>query len=243
MSLILEALRKSEAERRLGSAPDLLTAMPVLRMSRPQRRWPLALASLLLLVALAAVWWWTRNAPTPHAAAIAPSSQGATETSVNTANIGHRDAPQVSVDAHTTPTPRTAAPVMDASRIAAPPRSAPAPIAPAVAAPSAAIEPIPSGVAPSSATPAPVAPVASAPASEPALLALADLSAEERNGLPAFKVSMHVYADDPAHRFMIVDGQRISEGARLADGVVVVRIRRDGAEIDVRGRRLLLPKP
>ena len=78
---------------------------------------------------------------------------------------------------------------------------------------------------------------------EPALLSLADLSTDERNGLPALKVSMHVYADDPARRFMIVDGQRVGEGARLADGVILMRIRRDGAELDAHGRHLLLPKP
>jgi general secretion pathway protein B len=72
---------------------------------------------------------------------------------------------------------------------------------------------------------------------------LADLSADERSNLPALKVTMHVYADASAQRFMIVDGQRVGEGARLADGVILVRIRHDGAEIDAHGRRLLLPKP
>ena len=81
------------------------------------------------------------------------------------------------------------------------------------------------------------------PADEPVLQSLADLGADERNGLPTLKVSMHVYADNPARRFMIIDGQRVGEGARLADGVILVRIRRDGAELDVHGRRLLLPKP
>ena len=72
---------------------------------------------------------------------------------------------------------------------------------------------------------------------------LSTLSANERSTLPPLKVSMHVYAQSPAQRFMIIDGQRVGEGARIADGVTLVRIRRDGAEIDVRGRRMLLPNP
>ena len=53
---------------------------------------------------------------------------------------------------------------------------------------------------------------------------------------------MHVYADEPARRFAIVDGQRVGEGALLGSGRVA-QIRRDGVVIEVNGRRVLLPKP
>ena len=242
MSLILEALRKSEAERQLGSAPDLLTAMPVMRMSAPRRRWPLALAgALLLLVVLALGWWWMRIAPTPRVRAVAPSSQGALDDDANAANVVHRDVPQPSIDARTTQPPMIVPPMADVSRIAAPAHVVAALSTRPTASPPAVIEPVQPSTA--TAAPPPLGPAAPTPAAEPTLLTLADLSADERNGLPALKVSMHVYADDPAHRFMIIDGQRVGEGARLADGVVLVRIRRDGAELDVRGRRLLLTKP
>jgi general secretion pathway protein B len=40
MSLILEALKKSEAERRLGRAPGLSTPMPSFRRRRRNLMWP-----------------------------------------------------------------------------------------------------------------------------------------------------------------------------------------------------------
>ena len=80
MSLILEALRKSEAERRRGAVPDLFQgdaiAPPPARSSL--RPWWFA-APLLLLVPL--LWWWTdgiEDAPVAHAAqTVAPTPQHA----------------------------------------------------------------------------------------------------------------------------------------------------------------------
>jgi general secretion pathway protein B len=89
--------------------------------------------------------------------------------------------------------------------------------------------------------PSDVAPVAAPPA-EDALPTLAILSPGERAALPALKLSMHVWNETPAKRFAIVDGQRIVEGAQLG-GAVVTQIRRDGVELDVNGRRVLLPRP
>jgi general secretion pathway protein B len=88
-----------------------------------------------------------------------------------------------------------------------------------------------------------MAPSTLVPVDDPALLPLSALPESERSALPPLKVSMHVYADDPAQRFMLVDGQRVVEGDRIGNGVVLVHIRRSGAEIDVRGQRLLLPNP
>jgi general secretion pathway protein B len=95
------------------------------------------------------------------------------------------------------------------------------------------------------ATAAPVVPdpaPSSAPPASEALPGLASLSTAERAALPPLKVSMHVWAADPARRFAIVDGQRVGEGALLAGGTVA-EIRPDGVVLEIQGRRLLLARP
>ncbi|HEY9143094.1 MAG TPA: general secretion pathway protein GspB, partial [Arenimonas sp.] len=77
----------------------------------------------------------------------------------------------------------------------------------------------------------------------PTLPRLADLPAAERNALPPLKITMHVFADDPAQRFVILDGRRHAEGATPVDGVVIREIRRDGLVLSLRGRDVLLPRP
>jgi general secretion pathway protein B len=73
MSLILEALKKSEAERRLGQAPGLLSPAPAAR--RRHGLWPL-LAVLVLAVGLstAITWWLLRPDQAEPAAEAAVSS-------------------------------------------------------------------------------------------------------------------------------------------------------------------------
>jgi len=73
MSLILDALRKSEAERRRGQAPDLHAELPPAvqsaRAGRPAWPWLLALAATAIVVALV-MTWLARDprAPAPEAA-------------------------------------------------------------------------------------------------------------------------------------------------------------------------------
>ena len=63
MSLILEALKKSEARRRLGAAPDLGTPFTV-----PPRRRSLVPWLLAAIVAVTAGGWWWLRAPAPERA-------------------------------------------------------------------------------------------------------------------------------------------------------------------------------
>ena len=79
MSLILDALKKSEAERQRQSGPTLLEV----RVARPQRRypmWALAVGILLavnMILLLVFVLRPSDGARSPSAAATAPASSGA----------------------------------------------------------------------------------------------------------------------------------------------------------------------
>ncbi|HEY0505866.1 MAG TPA: hypothetical protein VGD42_20475, partial [Lysobacter sp.] len=67
MSLILDALRKSEAERRRGQVPDLHAELPPLvRVAPPpRRRWPAWFAGVAVLLAAGALGWslWASRSP------------------------------------------------------------------------------------------------------------------------------------------------------------------------------------
>jgi len=68
MSLILDALRKSEAQRRRGEMPDLRAELPpTVHSVAPRRRWPLWFAGIAMAVAVIAVGWglWERTPKAP----------------------------------------------------------------------------------------------------------------------------------------------------------------------------------
>lgn len=257
MSLILEALRKSEAERRRGQAPDLFAELPPAahRHGRALAPWHWLLLAVAVCAALA--WltrdrWMTSTAPATAPVAdttvsAAPESSGetrvqpvepdpiaATDNSANTSRI--------TVDV--VPIPPATAPRPAPSRPAIAPAPAvvqePLPVEPEVAPPPAQ-DPVPteppqpvSSQAPEQATPA----TAPTPHND-ALLELSDLTAEQRRQLPPLKLSMHLWNADPSRRFVIIDGARLGEGDRLGDAVID-RITTDSVILDWNGRRLRL---
>jgi general secretion pathway protein B len=217
MSLILEALRKSEAERRRGERPNLHGELPP---SIPSSRGPIVPGVRWMVAAVAALgigWsayaWWTRTSAT---GALPPPTPVARTQPVSAPTRG---LPPVK---HLTPSaviPSSRAIVLESPAAPAPSRE-PAAEAPAVA--------------PSVPVPAPIL------ANGDRTLHLSDLDPEQRKALPPLKLSMHMWNDDPTQRFVILDGNRLREGDRIGDAVVTA-ITREGAVLDWEGRRLLVP--
>lgn len=148
MSLILEALRKSEAERRRDRAPDLRLELPPVPRRRAPTGRPLLWLGAIALVVLALALWLALRGRAPVVASAPPASASATRP--------------------TAETPRLAAPLPQV--VARPtPASTAIPIAATPATPSAAAPPSPP-------SPAAVAPPPPAPAPTPAPDAIPDIA-------------------------------------------------------------------
>jgi general secretion pathway protein B len=218
MSLILEALRKSEAERRRGEMPDLRAELPPAPAPRrgSLRALPWIAAAVAIGLALA---WWLRPWPRDTAPISVPST--ATTTPVAAPAESLRLQPRVAV---APPAVATRLPAREPAQPARSDATPPAPVAP---------EPAPA--APREESPPPAS-IASGAAETP----VNALSADLREALPPLQLSMHMWDPDPAKRFVILDGERHVEG----DSVGPMRIRRidaQGVLFDWQGRAVRLP--
>jgi general secretion pathway protein B len=61
-----------------------------------------------------------------------------------------------------------------------------------------------------------------------------------RDNLPEIKITVLVYSDKPGDRFLLTNGQRMAEKDELQNGVVLDEIRRDGAVFLYRKYRFLV---
>lgn len=86
--------------------------------------------------------------------------------------------------------------------------------------------------------PAVVAAVPPAPAAH--VPELAELPEDVRRGIPPVPVNIHVYAEQPAGRFVLVDMKRYGEGSALPSGVRIERITPRGLILTHQGQRFQL---
>ena len=230
MSFILDALKKSEIERQRQSAPGLIDARPSPRRSR-MPLW-VAILCILLGVNLLALTYVvvrkstapapasaSRPADAPQAAAAAPEARPLDGTP--------EYAPEIPV-APTAVAPMAATPTPDA----APPEPRPARTAPP-------------GDAGANALPhsGPELTDAEANAETGEVLpTISEVSLSGAQALPELHLDVHVYATQPADRFVYINMRKYHEGAKLQEGPTIERIRRDGVVLNDQGVRFLLPR-
>lgn len=246
MSLILEALRKSEAERRRGESPGLRAELPP-APARPRRAMPawswIALATAALLVLLAALW--PRNAARVDMPDATPPPTVATTTGTPAPAASARQQPPARLDALPPVEriePRAAEP--DDASGASPAASATTAPPPVRVETPTRVDQTPEPAAAIADTPAPARtatvtrPTAASPAGD--LPRLSELPPAQRKRLPAMKLSMHLWNADPARRFAIIDGHRQVEGDRVGDATITA-IDADGVVLELDGRPVRLP--
>jgi general secretion pathway protein B len=248
MSFILEALKKSENERKRTIGPSLAD---VHRRPHPSEKpwWAIAIGALLVvnLIVLIVVLLRDRGAEPSPSAPVANSATSQTPSS----------AP---VPAQTAAAPVAAAPLVRPQT----PRTQTRPAVRSLAE-EAAVDPIyddaydsghlaaaaavpqgPSIVRPvegPSVAPATIRPGASAPPPEPAetLPTLRELIAGGSN-LPDLRLDIHVHSSVPGERFVFVNMRKYIEGQTLNEGPTIERITPEGAILNQQGLRFLLPR-
>ncbi|MBI5042096.1 MAG: general secretion pathway protein GspB [Gammaproteobacteria bacterium] len=237
MSYILEALKKSQQERQIGHVPDISQLQDV-PLSRPTPRWPRWLLAALLLnaVILVVLAWrnWeahmaTGSSPTPVAVAppvVSPAVSPVPEPRLETPAVPPALPEAALSHPETLPEPVTqlpaAAPASEAE-LAAEPALEAEPLPP--------IEPAP-GVAE-------VAPESSAELPP----RWQDLPLEERTGLPAPRIDVHVFAQEPERRFVLINLRKYQVGDTLDEGATLDAILADGIVLSYGGRQYRVDRP
>ena len=224
MSLILDALRKADAERERGSVPSL-HSQPVVPASAEQPPQPRGRPN----------WIWI-------AVGIAVGLTGAAAWFM----LG-RNAPQATAPLARQELPQPAAPVLTLAPTAAPAAAPTVDVRPPAAAPAdlqGVAEPAPWRQPDERKAPAENAPAAR-PAASPAAPAAVDSNVYSRDQLPPnvraevpqLAIGGSMYSATPAARSLIVNGQLYREKDRLTQDLSLEEIRLKGAIFSFRGYR------
>lgn len=225
MSFILDALKKSEAERRQGEVPRLQNE-PFTPPPRRRPVWPLLLALALLLNA-GVFGWWLLAGPVPKELETKPELAAAAGASALP-----EARPQVPV-AMLPAEPDIVTEVMDEPAV-----RAAAPLAADTPAQSVAREPqIPAAPAATAAKPKAAAPRPAADAYPP----IAELPGNVRASLPRLELQLHFFTPEPERRLVRLNGMNLRQGGSSGDGLNVVEITPQGVKLAYGGHRFFLP--
>jgi general secretion pathway protein B len=243
MSYILEALKKAQAERQLGSAPTIHAPQPAVvpdaARAGKSRALLLGLGGGALVVAAGALFLWRSGhggvRPAAAPVAMAPSPAAAPVRTPALAPAGTLDTLPVSAPPAPPAPVRTATrPAEDAPRAAAAVTAkTEAPPKPDAPAPQAAVAQAPAQPQPQ---PQPQSqPPVTAP--EDSLPFLQQLPAAQQQQVPRVAFGGYMYSSNPADRLLLVDKTLRHEGEEVAPGLVLEKLLPKAAVMNFRGVR------
>lgn len=212
MSYILDALRKADAERDRGNVPGI-HAQPSFGSPAPTsappaaKPWPWLAAGALAVLLIGGLAWYLMSGPRRGAEAAT--------------------APPVAAPIAAAPV----APVTPPPAIARAPSAAPAPL-PVIRS----TRPTPTAMAATSAA-APPPEAAKQAATGEKIYTLAELPDDIRRQLPAVTVGGSMYSTKAADRILIINGQVLHEGDKIAPELTLQQIRLKGALLNFKGYR------
>jgi general secretion pathway protein B len=295
MSYILEALKKSEARRRDGQAPDLTQTPP--QTARRPGRWPLLLLTVLVVGAGSALGVWlatNRDADSTEMAQDTGPAQSATtgagETGTQTTDPADQPTTHVAIAARVRRAagrsrPEPAAPQDDGNLTQPAPDTTRGTTTDATAEPTAGVPATGSAVAGTEAEPGidvaqdpppqelpemstgTVADAASPPNPldeltaraaeyleprsepetaepepiEPGPPLIHELGWTFRSQLPQLALNVHMYSEDPAQRFVLINMRRYQEGDVMENsGILIQQVVAEGVILNHAGRDFLL---
>lgn len=226
MSFILDALRKSETERQRQSGPGLIDAGHRPPASRRALWLPVLVVVLAANLAVMAFIWLRRPAQAPAeasspqpvaAAAATPASAGAAAPAAVVPGAAAIAADNETAYAATADMPALETAAGVTTEVLVPP----------------------AGTAPDAQAGAAAGSAASGVILE-GLPTVGELIASGAISTPPLHLDIHVFAADPAGRFVFINMRKYTEGAQLTEGPKLDEITREGVVLSQNGRRFIL---
>ena len=242
MSYILDALKRADAERERGSVPGLHTQPAAVadddEAAAGLKPWMWMALGVSLALAGTLAWRWLGSDGAPRDVATQPAPQmppaplPAAQAPVVVPVPAPTPAPTVAMQP---PPPAATAPAHPAPSIQPPAAAVPPPRAIPSPAPSPAVRAT-TAPAPSPA-PAPAAAPAAHPAPEARIYARNELPEEIRRELPTLAIGGSIYSENPASRFLIINGQVLHEGDKVNADLSLEQIKLKAAVLRYKGYR------
>lgn len=211
MSYILDALRKSETERRQGKAPDLGQQVQLIHRPKKRRTSPVVWVALALMVnagVLAVVFWPERTTPELEATQV-PASDATSPVRAAKPEPKPDPMPVQEPDVAQQPE-RVAEPVIE------PVRERPTIITPSL-------------------RPERSMPAVSQSGVRPRVPHLVELPLSFQKSIPDLMFNSHIYSTDPYASRVMINGHYLSQGESFS-GITVEEVTENGVVLSKQGR-------